>query len=101
MHLVLSTCGAAAAPELARALVEARLAACCNAIPGIASTYWWEGRVQTDTEVLLIFKTPAERVPALMERLAALHPYEVPEILAFPIEAGFAPYLAWVEREAR
>lgn len=101
MHLVLSTCAPADAPALARQLVEERFAACCNAIPGVQSTYWWEGKVQIDTEVLMVFKTPEDRVPALMARLAELHPYDVPEILAFPIEAGFEPYLAWVDREAR
>ena len=101
MHLVLSTCSPDAASALARQLVEERFAACCNAIPGVWSTYWWDGRLQTDTEVLMVFKAPADRVPALMARLAELHPYDVPEILALPVEAGFEPYLAWVDRETR
>lgn len=99
IKLVLSTCPAEAAPELARCLVAERLAACCNCLPGVQSTYWWEGRVTTDTEALLIFKVPQARVQALMTRLKELHPYELPEILALPVESGFEPYLAWVARE--
>lgn len=101
MHLVLSTCSPDQAPTLARRIVEERFAACCNAIPGVQSTYWWEGVVQTEAETLLVFKTPADRVQALMTRLTELHPYDVPEVLSFPIAAGFEPYLAWVEREGR
>jgi periplasmic divalent cation tolerance protein len=101
MHVVLSTCSPADARGIARRLVEERLAACCNAVPGVESTYWWEGEVQTDSETLLIFKTPGDRVAALMARLEELHPYDVPEMLALPVEAGFEPYIAWVEREGR
>lgn len=90
---------AESAQHLARTLVEERLAACVNRLPGIASTYRWEGRVTTDAEELLLIKTTAGRFEALRERLVALHPYEVPELIAVPAAAGHAAYLAWVQDE--
>jgi periplasmic divalent cation tolerance protein len=88
--------GAAEAATLARALVEERLAACGNVIPGLRSIYRWEGKVQEDAEALLVLKTTRARFEALRERILALHPYQVPEVLALPVEAGSAPYLAWI-----
>jgi periplasmic divalent cation tolerance protein len=88
--------GAAEAAALARALVEERLAACGNVVPGLRSIYRWEGKVQEDTEALLVLKTTRARFEALRERILALHPYQVPEVLALPVEAGSAPYLAWI-----
>jgi periplasmic divalent cation tolerance protein len=84
------------AAELARTLVEERLAACGNVVPGLRSIYRWEGKVQDDAEALLVLKTTRERFESLRERVLALHPYEVPEVLALPVEAGSAPYLAWL-----
>ncbi len=89
------------AAELARALVEARLAACGNVVPGLRSIYRWEGKVQDDAEALLLLKTTRDRLEALRERVLALHPYRVPEVIALPIEAGSAPYLAWIAAETR
>ena len=89
-----------AAEQLARRLVEERLAACANLLPGIASLFWWEGRVQRADEVLLLLKTRADRVTALIARAAELHPYDVPEVLALAVEAGFTPYLEWVSAES-
>ncbi|HEY9723093.1 MAG TPA: divalent-cation tolerance protein CutA [Oscillatoriaceae cyanobacterium] len=100
MHLVFSTCPQDQATAIAERLVEARLAACCNCLPAISSVYWWEGKLTREEEALLIFKVPAARLEVMMARLAELHPYEVPEILAVPVSAGFAPYLAWVAAEA-
>lgn len=88
------------AARIARALVEERLAACVNLVPAVRSIYRWQGRVEDDAEVLLVIKTRAERVDALAERLRALHPYELPELVALPIAAGLAPYLDWVAGEA-
>jgi periplasmic divalent cation tolerance protein len=96
IQLVLSTCSPADAEALGRQLVEERLAACCNRIPGVLSTYWWEGNVTSDEEVLLVFKTT--RLDELMTRLKALHPYETPEILAIPVERGLEAYMAWVAK---
>jgi periplasmic divalent cation tolerance protein len=89
------------AAEIARALVEERLAACGNVVPGIRSIYRWEGKVQDDQEALLVLKTTRERFEALRERVLALHPYQVPEVIALGVEAGSAPYLAWITAETR
>ena len=89
------------AGEIARALVEERLAACGNVVPGLRSIYRWEGRVQDDAEALLLLKTTRRRLPALRARVLALHPYEVPEVLALPVEAGHPPYLEWIAASTR
>jgi periplasmic divalent cation tolerance protein len=96
--IVLCTCpDEAAAERIATALVEERLAACVNRIPHIASIYRWQGKVCRDTEYLLLIKTTRERFEALRERIVALHPYELPEVIAVDIASGLAPYLAWIE----
>jgi len=92
---------AATAERIATAVVEERLAACVNAVPGIASTYRWEGKVQRDAEVLLVMKTVADRCPALEARLRALHPYTTPEVIALAVADGSAPYLAWITESTR
>ncbi|UNK43006.1 divalent-cation tolerance protein CutA [Luteimonas sp. S4-F44] len=90
---------AATAQRIARALVDAHLAACVNLVPGVTSIYRWQGQVQTDTEVLLVIKTTNDRLEALSERLRALHPYDVPELVALPVVGGLADYLHWVDAE--
>lgn len=90
---------AAAGEALGRALVEERLAACANVLPGVASVYRWQGEVRRDDEALVILKTTAEGLENLRERVVALHPYEVPEVLALPVVGGHGPYLRWVEEE--
>ncbi|GLQ86505.1 divalent-cation tolerance protein CutA [Dyella flagellata] len=87
---------AASAQQLAQTLVNESLAACVNHVPGIRSTYRWRGEVTTDSEELLLIKTTAARFDALRERLLALHPYELPELIAVPVEHGHAAYLDWV-----
>ena len=95
--VVLTTCGNDEdAGALARRLVEQRVAACVNAISNVASTYRWKGEVQQDRETLLIIKTTTERLPAVEQTIRALTKYEVPEIIALPVEAGGADYLAWI-----
>ena len=101
MNIVLCTCPAERSAAIARQIVEERHAACCNRLPGVESVYWWEGQLETAREDLLVFKAPSTNVPALTRRLAQLHPYELPEILALPVSAGLEAYLAWVGREAR
>ncbi len=87
------------AAALGRALVEERLAACANVVPAIRSIYWWEGKVQDEPEALLVLKTTRARFETLRERALALHPYEVPEVVALPVQAGSAAYLEWIARE--
>ena len=91
----------ATAEKVGEALVRERLAACANVLPGITSLFWWEGELQRAEEALVVLKTAAERVEALLARAVELHPNEVPELLALPVEAGLPPYLEWVAREAR
>jgi periplasmic divalent cation tolerance protein len=90
---------AEAAAGLARALVEERLAACGNVVPGLRSVYRWEGAVRDEPEALLLLKTTRDRFEALREAVLRLHPYQVPEVLALPVEAGSAPYLAWLSAQ--
>ena len=87
---------AAQAERLARALVEERLIACANLVPGLTSVYRWEGAVQAEPEVLLVMKTRRSLVPRLKERLPELHPYDVPELVVTPLVDGLAPYCRWV-----
>lgn len=92
---------AATAERIATAVVEERLAACVNALPGIASTYRWEGKVERATEVLLVMKCTADRYPQLEARVRALHPYATPEVVALAIAEGSAPYLDWITASTR
>ena len=98
MHLVLCNCAPADAPGIARSLVEERLAACVNILPGVTSVYVWEGAVQEETEATLLIKVSAARRDALTARLAELHPYDVPEILVLDpdVAASSQAYVAWV-----
>ncbi len=84
------------AAELGRALVSERLAACANVLPGIRSIYWWEGKVQDEPEALILLKTTRAGFEALRDRVLALHPYQVPEVVALGIEAGSEKYLQWI-----
>ena len=84
------------ARKAVRTLVEERLVACGNLIPGVESIYEWKGALETSAEVMLVCKTIASRAGEAQARLRALHPYEVPEILQIPVRAGWPDYLAWV-----
>jgi periplasmic divalent cation tolerance protein len=84
------------AAGLARVLVEERLAACGNVVPGITSVFRWDGEVQEESEVLLILKTEARQLERLVSRTVELHPYDVPEVIAVPVDFGHRPYLSWV-----
>lgn len=94
--LVLTTCGAEDGERIAKALVERQLAACVNAVPGIRSTYRWEGKVVTDDEHLLVIKTTTARYPELEAAIHELSSYDVPEVVAVPIERGSEAYLGWL-----
>jgi periplasmic divalent cation tolerance protein len=84
------------ADRIARLLVETRVAACVNVVPGVVSFYRWKGAIERDAELLLVMKTTGERLEALKAALVAAHPYEVPELVAFPIAAGHQAYLDWL-----
>lgn len=87
--------------RIARALVEERLAACVNVLPGVRSIYRWKGAVEEASEVMLVAKTRAERAGLLAARVRALHPYELPEVVALPVTDGSRAYLRWVIAESR
>jgi len=87
------------ARKLARIVLDERLAACVQIVPWMESLYRWEGQTKTSREWLLLVKTTQSRWPALRERLAELHPYQVPEILALEVHDGLPAYLDWVKSE--
>jgi len=89
--------GAADAERAARMLVDRRLAACVQVIGPIASTYRWQGRVETAREWLCLAKTDEQRWPGLVAAVEADHPYDTPEVVALPITGGSARYLAWLD----
>ena len=85
------------AKTIARALVEERLAACVNIIPGLTSIYRWEEKITEDRELLLVIKTQGKKVAVLRERIVHLHSYAVPEVIALPIADGSPRYLEWLD----
>jgi periplasmic divalent cation tolerance protein len=87
------------AVKLIRVLLERRLIACGTVLPGVRSLYRWEGKIADESEVLVLLKTRAERVESLEVAFSELHPYKVPELLALPVTAGLARYLAWITEE--
>lgn len=97
LQLVLTTApDPLVAEAIARALVEAQLAACVSLLPGVTSVYRWQGTVETTREVQLLIKTRSANLPELMETVTRLHPYALPELIAVPIEGGLPGYLEWV-----
>ena len=100
--VVLTTCpDPDSADRIARRLVEDRLAACVNRLAPVRSTYRWQGAVEDAEEYPLLIKCTRERYAALEAALREQHPYEVPEIVALPVVAGWGPYLRWVDNETR
>ena len=87
--------------RIAQALVDEHLAACVNLVPGLSSTYRWKGKVEKAEECLLIIKTGVSRFDVLKRRIQALHPYEMPEIIALPIIHGSAEYLKWITESTK
>jgi periplasmic divalent cation tolerance protein len=95
--IVFVTCGChEEAEKIASQVVERKLAACVNLVPGIESWYWWEGKINHDQEILLMMKTVQEKFDLLLEAIRGIHSYTVPEIVALPIHQGFDKYLQWV-----
>ncbi|XP_053698114.1 protein CutA homolog isoform X2 [Sabethes cyaneus] len=89
------------AKELARKIVEQKLAACVNVIPGLTSVYEWEGKINEDSETLLMIKTRTSRVDELSKFVRENHPYSVAEVISVPIENGNPPYMDWLSRTVR
>jgi periplasmic divalent cation tolerance protein len=83
--------------RMARHVVNRRLAACVNLVPGLASIYEWEGEIEDTSEVLLILKTRKDLVQDLTARIVEIHPYDCPEVIALPIASGHARYLKWID----
>jgi periplasmic divalent cation tolerance protein len=91
------TCPQGKGQELAHKVVEEKLVACVNIISAIRSVYMWKGKIEDDSEELLVVKTHAEKWKEFESRMKEIHPYEVPEIICFRIEDGYAPYLDWLK----
>jgi periplasmic divalent cation tolerance protein len=98
--VLISTPDIETAGRIGRVLVEERLAASANAVPGVRSVYRWGGAVQEASEALLLVKTASDRVPALAARVRDLHPYELPAVVALPVVDGGAAYLDWIVAES-
>lgn len=100
--LVLSTCpNQDVADRISQALVSEGLAACVSRITDVQSTYRWQGKVQTNDEILLLIKTTQARYAEVQNRILRLHPYELPEVIAVEAHTGFDRYLAWIDSETR
>jgi periplasmic divalent cation tolerance protein len=100
--VVFSTCASAGdAEKIARHLVDLRLAACVNIVPGARSIYRWEGKVEDAAEHLLVIKSSRAAFPALAAAIEKVHPYDVPEVLAVPVVDGAENYLNWLDAEVR
>ena len=96
-QLILCTCPTSAiAEQLASLLIDQRLAACINIVPGLTSIYRWQGKVEKDTEVLLLIKTTQDRYAAVANAIQQHHPYELPEIIAVTVDEGSPDYLRWI-----
>ncbi len=94
--VLVTTPTAEKAAEIARTLVEERLIACGNVIPGVRSIYAWEGKVHDESEALLVLKAPRKVLQDLCDRVVALHPYDVPEVIGLPVEGGNERYIDWI-----
>ena len=98
--VILSTVPQEKSEAMARALLDKRLVACINILP-VRSFYHWKGELCDDQEQLLILKTTQKKAEKVIAAIKEMHPYEVPEIIALPVIAGHAPYLAWVHEETK
>jgi periplasmic divalent cation tolerance protein len=99
--LYITTSSPEEAQALGHTLVEERLAACANIIPGMRSVYWWEGKLETAAETVLILKTRDDLVSAATERVESLHSYACPCVLGLPVAAGSPAYVKWLLDETR
>ncbi|MGB2698588.1 MAG: divalent-cation tolerance protein CutA [Candidatus Zixiibacteriota bacterium] len=100
--LILVTCSSPEeAEKIGNSLVEKRLAACVNVVPEVKSIFYWKGKVSKEKEVLLIVKSRMDLFESIQNEVKGLHSYEVPEIIALPIEAGSEEYLNWIRKETQ
>ncbi|MCB1830637.1 MAG: divalent-cation tolerance protein CutA [Chromatiaceae bacterium] len=86
------------AESISRQLIEQGAAACVNRLPGVFSTYMWQGNPETSEEILLLIKSCSERYPEVEKIIVSLHPYELPEIIAVSVDRGLPDYLHWVKQ---
>lgn len=97
-HLIYCTCpNLETAERIARQLVSDKLAACVNIVPGVSSVYEWQGQIETAQEHLLMIKSQQARFAAIETAIKAMHPYQIPEIIAVAIDSGSADYLQWID----
>ena len=89
------------ARKLAKEILQARVAACANIIPKIESHYWWQGKVNSSNEVLILFKTMKKSLNELEQKVLEIHPYDTPEIVAIKIESGSTRYLDWIQQSVK
>ncbi|MDO8689475.1 MAG: divalent-cation tolerance protein CutA [Dehalococcoidia bacterium] len=87
--------------RIARAVLELRLAACVNLVPGVRSMFWWQGKLEEAEETLMVLKTKQEVLPQLIEEIKRLHSYTVCEVIVIPITEGNPAYLDWIEETVR
>ncbi len=87
--------------EIAKKIVEERLSACVTVVPARASFYWWEGKIEKESECILFIKTKSSLYNELEKTLLSIHPYSVPEIISLPISKGFEKYLDWIKKETK
>jgi periplasmic divalent cation tolerance protein len=101
-QIILSTCAdREQAERIAHRLLELRLAACVNIVPGVQSVYRWQGTIESACEVLLLIKTSVRHSEEVRSTIASLHTYEIPEFLVVSVSGGSDTYLAWLEASLR
>jgi periplasmic divalent cation tolerance protein len=99
--VVVTTASEDDAEKIARSLLEEKIIACANIIGPLRSLFWWQGKIESAEEHMLLMKTRFDMFERLAEKVKALHSYEVPEIIALPITEGFKPYLEWLNNSLR
>ena len=101
VFVLITSPGPRVARVLAKAALTERLVACANLIPRIESHYWWQGKIESSAEVLVIFKTTKAKLKALEKLIVEKHPYDTPEFIVLPITAGNKRYLAWLSQSVK